>query len=189
MNFRSSYLEDLAKDKNNALNVEARAKAVEYYLEVLIMQYNTLLFNCEKTYMELINYRLFVDFIVPLFYKKQFDQYLIILMIRSLANVIFKKIWAKLIVLKQRQTKQEENTRLQKEEYQERKLNDMTLSATEQIQLQVDKSLEPKLEVLLAQKVRTSALKTKPFRKEQNFKFSSQSPTTKEPFAKRETRQ
>ena len=145
MNFRSSYLEDIAKDKNNALNVEARAKAAEYYLEVLIMQYNTLLFNCEKTYMELINYRLFVDFIVPLFYKKQFDQYLIILMIRSLANVIFKKIWAKLIVLKQRQTKQEENTRLQKEEYQERKLNDMTLSATEQIQLQVDKSLEPKL--------------------------------------------
>ena len=45
MNFRSSYLEDLAKDKNNALNAEARAKAAEYYLEVLIMQYNTVLFN------------------------------------------------------------------------------------------------------------------------------------------------
>ena len=45
----------------------------------------------------------------------------------------------------------------------------MTLLATKQIQLQVDKSLEPKLEVLLAQKVRTTALKTKPFRKEQTF--------------------
>ena len=103
--------------------------------------------------MELINYQLFVDFIVPLFAKKQFDQYLIILIIRSLASVIFNKIWAKLMVLKERQTKQEENTRLQKEEYQERKLSEMVLSATEQIQLQVDKSLEPKLEVLLAQKV------------------------------------
>jgi len=70
MNFRSSYLEDLAKDKNIALNAEARAKAAEYYLEVLIMQYNTVLFNCEKIYMELLNYHLFVDFITPLFEKE-----------------------------------------------------------------------------------------------------------------------
>ena len=69
MNFKSSYLEHLAKDKNNALNAEARTKAAEYYLEALILQYNTLLLNCEKTYMELINYHLFVDFIVPLFEK------------------------------------------------------------------------------------------------------------------------
>ena len=92
MNFRSSYLENLAKEKNNAFNAEARIKAAEYYLEVLILQYNTLLFNCEKIYMELINYHLFVDFIVPLFEKKTFDQYLIILMIRSLANVVLKKV-------------------------------------------------------------------------------------------------
>ena len=50
MSFRSSYLEDLAKTKNNELNVEARAKAAEYYLKVIILQYNTLLFNCEKMY-------------------------------------------------------------------------------------------------------------------------------------------
>ena len=77
MNFRSSYLEDLAKTRNNTLNVEARAKAAEYYLKILILQYNTLLFNCEKKYMELINYNLFEDFIVPLFEGKTFDQYLI----------------------------------------------------------------------------------------------------------------
>ena len=47
--------------------MEARTKAAEYFLEVLILQYNTLLFNCKKTYMELINYNLFVDFIIPLF--------------------------------------------------------------------------------------------------------------------------
>ena len=55
MNFRFTYLEDLAKTRNNTLNVEARSKAAEYYLEVLILQYNTLMLNCEKTYMELIN--------------------------------------------------------------------------------------------------------------------------------------
>ena len=137
--------------------------------------------------MELINYQLFVDFIVPLFAKKQFDQYLIILMIRSLASVIFKKVWAKLMVLKERQFKQEENTKLQKEMNQERKLSEMALSATEQIQLQVDKSLEPKLEVLLARKVRTSALKIKPSKKEKNYKFSPHSSKTKEHFANRET--
>ena len=71
MNFCSSYLEDLAKTKNRDLNMEARTKAAEYFLKVLILQYNTLLFNCEKTYMELINYTLFVDFIIPLFDKKK----------------------------------------------------------------------------------------------------------------------
>ena len=40
MNFRSSYLENLAKDKNNALNAEARTKAAEYYLEVLVIYPN-----------------------------------------------------------------------------------------------------------------------------------------------------
>ena len=36
MNFRSSYLEDLAKTKNHDLNMEARTKAAEYFLEVLM---------------------------------------------------------------------------------------------------------------------------------------------------------
>ena len=67
MSFRSSYLEDLAKTRNEALNAEAKAKAAEYFLEVMILQYNTLLFNCEKQFMELINYTLYVDFIIPLF--------------------------------------------------------------------------------------------------------------------------
>ena len=102
MSFTSSYLEDLAKTRNNTVNVKARAKAAEYYLEVLILQYNTLLFNCKKKYMELINYNLLVDFITPLFEGKTFDQYLIILMVRSLANVMFKKIWARLVLLRQR---------------------------------------------------------------------------------------
>ena len=114
MNFRSSYLEALAKTRNDALNAEAKAKAAEYFLEVLVLQYNTHLFNCEKQYMELINYKLFVDFIVPLFEGKTFDQYLIILMVRSLANVIFKKIWARLVLLRQRHLKTEENTKMQK---------------------------------------------------------------------------
>ena len=96
---------------------------------------------------------------------------------------------AKLVVLKEQN--QSKNTRLQKEEYHERKFSEMAMPATEQIQLQVDKSLEPKLEVLLAQKVRTTALKTKPFRKEQTFnlKFNTQSSNTREHFAKKETRQ
>ena len=73
MNFHSSYLESLAKTRNDALNAEAKAKAAEYFLEVMILQYNTLLFNCEKQFMELINYKLYVDFIIPLFEGKTFD--------------------------------------------------------------------------------------------------------------------
>ena len=48
MNFRSSYLESLTENKNKELNINARKQATEYYLEVLFLQYNTLLFNCEK---------------------------------------------------------------------------------------------------------------------------------------------
>ena len=58
----------------------------------------------------------------------------------------------------------------------------MGLSATEQIQKQVDKSLEPKLEKLLARKVKTTALKTKPKKKDQHYKFNP-----KEQFAKKES--
>ena len=60
MNFRSSYLEGLANQRNEELNKEAKAKAGLYFLEVMILQYNTLLFNCEKMYMELINYTLYL---------------------------------------------------------------------------------------------------------------------------------
>ena len=120
MNFRSSYLEALAKTRNDTLNVEAKAKAAEYFLEVMVLQYNTLLFNCDKKFMELINYTLFVDFIVPLFEGKTFYQYLIILMVRSLANVLFKKIWARLVLLRQRLLKTEEHTMMQKESSQDR---------------------------------------------------------------------
>ena len=49
MNFRSTYLETLAEGKNRELNTKARKLAAEYYLEVLFLQYNTLLFNCEKS--------------------------------------------------------------------------------------------------------------------------------------------
>ena len=73
--------------------------------------------------------------------QKTFDQYLIILMTRSLANVIFMRIWARLVLLRQRGLKTEEKSRKQKEENQDRKMADMGLSATEQIQKQVDKSL------------------------------------------------
>jgi len=65
----------------------------------------------------------------------------------------------------------------------------MAMSAAEQIQLQVDRSLEPKLEVLLAKKIRPTALKSKPSKKEQHYKFSSQTSNTREHFAKKETRQ
>jgi len=87
-------------------------------------------------------------------------------MVRSLANVIFKKIWARLVLLRQRHLKTEENTRMQKESTQDRKMSELAMSATEQIQKQVDKSLEPKLDLLLSKKVKVIALKTKPNKKE-----------------------
>ena len=147
----------------------------------MILQYNTLLFNCEKQFMELINYKLYVDFIVPLFEGKTFDQYLIILMVRSLANVIFKKIWARLVLLRQRYLKTEENTMLQKELSQARKMSELAVSASEQIHRKVEKILEPKLDELLSKKIKVTALKTIPQKKEQHYKFKS---STREHLAK-----
>ena len=66
-----------------------------------------------------------------------------------------------------------------KEEYQEMKMMEIGLSATEQIQKQVDRSLEPKLELLLAKKVKTNAPKIKPTKKDQHYKFKSESSSTK----------
>ena len=54
-------------------------------------------------------------------------------MVRSLANVLFKKIWLRLIVLRQRMFKIEENAMMQKEISQDRKLSELAMSAAEQI--------------------------------------------------------
>ena len=66
-------------------------------------------------------------------------------MVRSLANVILKKVGAKLLLLRQRSFG-----------------FNLALSAAEQIQNQVDMNLEPKRDKLLAQKV-------KPHRCEKNM--------------------
>ena len=83
--------------------------------------------------------------------------------------------------------KQEENSRMQKDEHQERKMTDMAVSATEQIQRQVGRSLKPKLEVLLAKKVKTYALKTKPSKKAQHYKLKNNPSSTREQFARKES--
>jgi hypothetical protein len=92
-------------------------------------------------------------------------------MVRSLANVIFKKIWLRLVVLRQRLQKTEQNAMKQKEASQERRLSVLAMSAAEQINLRVEKILEPKLETLLSEKVKKTALKTKPYKKEQQYKL------------------
>ena len=70
-----------------------------------------------------------MEFIIPLFEGKTFDQHLIIFMVRSLANVILKKEWARLVLLRQRLLQKEENTKKQKESRQEKLLADLALSA------------------------------------------------------------
>ena len=89
-------------------------------------------------------------------------------MVQSLANVLFKKIWARLVLLRQKLLKTEENTQMQKESSQDRKLSELAVSATEQRHKQ---SLEPQLDVLLSKKVKVIALKTKPIKKEQHYKL------------------
>ena len=104
--------------------------------------------------MELINFTLYNEFIFTLFEGKTFDQYLIILMVRSLANVILKKNWMRLLVLRQKLLETEQNAMMQKEASQERKLLELAMSAAEQINLRVEKILEPKLELLLSKRSR-----------------------------------
>jgi hypothetical protein len=60
---------------------------------------------------------------------------------------------------------------MQKEASQERKLSELAMSAVEQINQRVEKILEPKLELLLTKKVKVNALKTKPYKKEQQYKL------------------
>ena len=93
-------------------------------------------------------------------------------MVRSLANVVLKKVWARLL-LRQRALQEEENTRKQKESGQESLMADLALSAKQQISNQVEKDLEPKLDLLLAQKVKPQAMRKKEtaFKKERNVKY------------------
>ena len=62
----------------------------------------------------------------------------------------------------------------------------LALSAREQIQKQVEEDLEPKLDMLLAQKVKPQAMRKEPVaRKEQHFKFrcnEQRSPVARQQF-------
>jgi methyltransferase-like protein len=113
MNFRSHYLETIAEDKNKEMTLKVRKQAAEYFIECLFLQYNTRLYNCEKYYHEMIHFRLFNEFIVPLFDGKMYDQYLVILMVRSLANVILRRVWVQLLLLRQKTIQEEINARQQ----------------------------------------------------------------------------
>ena len=57
--FRASHLEDIHRKKCLNLNASVRAQAAEYNLELLNLQYNTFLFNCEKIVVEMINFQLY----------------------------------------------------------------------------------------------------------------------------------
>ena len=96
-------------------------------------------------------------------------------MVRSLANVILKKVWARLLLLRQRLLQEEENTRKQNESRQENLLADLALSAKEQIQNQVEKDLDPRLDILLAKKVKPQAMRKKEsvMKKERHVKLGS----------------
>ena len=50
-------------------------------------------------------------------------------MVRSLANSILKKVWAKLIILRQKLLKEEANSKQQKENRQGRVIAELALSA------------------------------------------------------------
>ena len=60
---------------------------------------------------------------------------------------------------------------MQKESSQDRKLSELAVSAAEQIHQQVEKILEPKLDLLLSKKVKVNVLKTKPNKKEQQSRL------------------
>ena len=75
------------------------------------------------------------------------------------------------ILLRQRSIQDEENAKKQKESRQESLLANLALSARKQIQKQVEEDLEPKLDMLLAQKVKPHAIQQEPVaKKEHHFK-------------------
>ena len=66
---------------------------------------------------------------------------------------------ANLILLRQKLINKEDNTKKQKESLQESLLANLATSACEQIQQQLNTDLKPKLDMLLAQKVKPGAMK------------------------------
>ena len=50
-------------------------------------------------------------------------------------------------------------------------MSELAMSAADQINQRVEKILEPKIDLLLSKKVKVQALKTKPQKKEQHYKF------------------
>ena len=65
---------------------------------------------------------------------KKFDKYLIIIIVHALANVILKKVWAKLVILRQKLHKEERKQVLKnKEKHRDKRMVDMALQVQQQV--------------------------------------------------------
>ena len=67
-----------------------------------------------------------------------------------MANVILKKVWVKLIIMRQQLLADEENQRKQSARQQQRTFSNLAMSAKEQMDQHVDSTLEQKLDIDLA---------------------------------------
>ena len=96
-----------------------------------------------KLFMDLINFKLYVEFIVPLFKREDFSPIpnRKIWSLRKF-NVVLKKVRVKLVLLRLKLITEAE------------KMAELAMSAKDQITKQMDSSLKPKIEVLLAKKAK-----------------------------------
>ena len=83
----TTNLDSIAKQVNKEWNAVSRSLAAACYLELCFCS----TMHCSSIFMQLIDLRLHNKFVKPIFDGKTYNQNLMILMGRKLANVIVKK--------------------------------------------------------------------------------------------------
>ena len=92
MQFKSTYIARLFKDKNKEVTMEEKNRAAMVMYNYEIALYKALLLQCEREYDLLINVKLYQELVIPHFTLKH-GQYAAVAVIRSGANKLLKKVW------------------------------------------------------------------------------------------------
>ena len=161
LNYKSTYMHQLFKKRNQAITEEERRLSSMYMYENYLCQYKALLLQCERDFDLMINVRLYQEIVLPYFTIRH-GQFAAVALVRSGANKMLRKVWVAYITKRDKIVLKEHNKTLQIQRKFDAQLENAQLSAGQQIDNRIDKNLaglDAKVKSIIKDTVKSHSIK------------------------------
>ena len=161
LNYKSTYMHQLFKKRNQAITEEERRLSSMYMYENYLCQYKALLLQCERDFDLMINVRLYQEIVLPYFTIRH-GQFAAVALVRSGANKMLRKVWVAYITKRDKIVLKEHNKTLQIQRKFDAQLENAQLSAGQQIDNRIDQNLaglDAKVKSIIKDTVKSHSIK------------------------------